>query len=86
MEKKENKAFNSETEFHKKICSLLREHDFKVTENSHISFIVENTNDDVSIDFNFMSTGIHLKKNEIDKQEIIDSGFHYYPTWNWICD
>lgn len=71
------------TPFNKKIHALLEEKGYKNVPDSSIAFIFDNLSDDVIIDINFMSTGIHFKKKNLDKKEIIEAGFRYCPTWSY---
>lgn len=50
---------------------------------SEIQFMVDNDSDDVVVDYNCMSTGLHYNKKDIDQQEVIEAGFKYWPTWNY---
>ena len=72
------------TEFNLKIHKLLEEKGYNNISDSNIAFLEDNLNDDVILDVNYMSSGIHFKKNEINREEIISSGFRYYPAWSYI--
>ena len=72
------------TEFNLKIHKLLEEKGYHNISDSNIAFLEDNLSDDVILDVNYMSSGIHFKKNEINREEIISSGFRYYPTWSYI--
>ena len=71
------------TEFNLKIHKLLEEKGYNNISDSNIAFLEDNLSDDVILDVNYMSSGIHFKKNEINREEIISSGFRYYPTWSY---
>ena len=72
------------TEFNTRIHKLLKEKGYDNISDCNIAFLEDNLSDDVILDVNYMSSGIHFKKNEVDKDEVIASGFKYYPTWSYI--
>ena len=72
------------TDFNLKIHKLLEEKCYNNISDSNIAFLEDNLNDDVILDVNYMSSGIHFKKNEINREEIISSGFRSYPTWSYV--
>ena len=72
------------TEFNLKIHKLLEEKGYNNISDSNIAFLEDNLSDDVILDVNYMSSGIHFKKNEINREEIISSGFRYYPNWYYV--
>lgn len=79
---KEEKVTKIETEFHKMIRNLLKEKGYGNATDDSIAFMVDNKSDDVCIDHNFMSTGIHLNKSEVSQVDVVAAGFKYCVTWH----
>ena len=69
-------------EFYNKVMNDLKEHGYTHVVPENVGIMVENDNDIAIVDYNFMSTGIHYNKSEIDPQQVIEAGFKYFPTWN----
>ena len=75
---KENKP-----EFYKKVIQDLSDIGINSVNSEDIAFLSENTSDEISVIYKFMSTGLHYKKANIKEEEVIDSGFKWWPTWNF---
>jgi len=70
------------SEFYNKVIRDLAEHGYKNVIPGNVGFLVENDNDIAVVDYNFMSTGLHYNKKDLNVDEIIEAGFKYFPTWN----
>lgn len=70
-------------DFYKKVITDLIPFGFIRPNRESISFMVENNSDDVVVDYNYMSTGLHYKKNEVNKEDIEEAGFKWCETWNY---
>lgn len=74
---------NYNTDFYKKVISDLKGIGIKNPIPSEIAFMSENTSEEVSIIYKYMSTGLHYDKKECDEQDVISAGFKWWPTWNF---
>lgn len=79
---KEEKV-QTQTEFQKKILNLLIEKGFKNPTPDKVAIMTHNNRINASVNYDFMSTGIELPKNDFSDQEVLDAGFKLWPTWHF---
>ena len=83
MTEKTTKEVKKETEFQKRILQLLIENGFKEPSIDRIAIMTSNDSEYANVSYNYMSTGINFPKNETSEQEVLDSGFKWWPTWHF---
>lgn len=83
MAKEEKKQVIPETEFQKKILNMLIERGFKNPSPDKVAIMTHNNRVNATVNYNFMSTGISLNKNDFSDQEVLDAGFKLWPTWHF---
>ena len=74
---------NYNTDFYKKVISDLKGIGIEHPIPSEIAFMSENTSEEISIIYKYMSTGLHYNKKECDEKDVITAGFKWWPTWNF---
>ena len=84
MAKKEEQNTVTHSEFYNEVVQKLKEYGRQISSPESVAFMVDEENDDICVDINFMSTGLHYNKNDIDKNDVIAAGFKWCVTWNYI--
>lgn len=79
---KEEKV-QTQTEFQKKILNMLIERGFKNPSPDKVAIMTHNNRVNATVNYDFMSTGISLPKNDFSDQEVLDAGFKLWPTWHF---
>lgn len=74
---------NYDTEFHKDVIQQLEKLGYKNIANESIAIMTDNDSDDLSVDINFMSTGLHYSKKEVKEEDVREAGFKWCSTWNF---
>ena len=74
---------NCNTDFYKKVISDLKGIGIENPIPSEIAFMSENTSEEISIIYKYMSIGLHYNKKDCDEQDVISAGFKWWPTWNF---
>ena len=83
MAKEEKKQVISETEFQKKVLTMLIERGFKNPSPDKVAIMTHNNRVNATVNYDFMSTGISFPKNDFSDQEVLDAGFKLWPTWHF---
>lgn len=79
---KEEKV-QTQTEFQKKVLNMLIERGFKNPSPDKVAIMTHNNRVNATVNYDFMSTGISLPKNDFSEQEVLDAGFKLWPTWHF---
>jgi len=84
MAKKEEQKNVTHTPFYYEVINKLKELGRTVTSPETVAFMVDEEKDDICVDINFMTTGLHYNKKNVTKEDVVAAGFRWCSTWNFI--